>query len=104
MPRTPWEQPQRTWLFLGSLSLMKTSKKKVQRFASKQGFIDVHDKSGCNVHAQIIDTDKIKLKKLAFTKGTVLLVFDYAFGEQAYELMDELLKTKTGKHIYIKKR
>ena len=47
-------------------------------------------------YTQIIDADKIKTNKYAFAKGTVLVVFDYAFGEQAYELMDELLKTKVG--------
>ena len=73
--------------------------KKIYRFASKYGFIGVDDKSGSNVHAQIIDTDKINSKNYAFAKGTVLLVFDYAFGEQAYELMDELLKTKIGKQL-----
>ena len=56
----------------------------------------VPDASGSNVKAQIIDTHKIKNSRHTFSKGTVLLVFDYAFGEQAYELMDELLKTKVG--------
>jgi len=85
--------------FFGQFTGDENNQQKVQRFATKHGFIDVSDKSGSNVHAQIIDTDKIKSKKYAFAKGTVLLVFDYAFGEQAYELMDELLKTNIGKQL-----
>lgn len=85
--------------FFGQFIADEKKQKKVYNFASKQGFIDVEDNSGCNVRAQIIDTDKIKDKKHTFSKGTVLMVFDYAFGEQAYELMDELLKTNVGKQI-----
>ena len=85
--------------FFGQFIADEKKQKKVYNFASKQGFIDVEDNSGCNVRAQIIDTDKIKDKKYAFSKGTVLMVFDYAFGEQAYELMDELLKTNIGKQL-----
>ena len=85
--------------FFGQFIADENKQKKVLRFATKQGLIEVDDKSGCNVHAQIIETDKIKNNKLTFKKGTVLLIFDYAFGEQAYELMDELLKTKIGKKL-----
>lgn len=67
---------------------------KVYAYAAKNGTIFVDDASGCNVDAQIIDTDKIKSPPYTFEKGTVLLVVDYAFGEQAYELMDEFLKTQ----------
>ena len=46
---------------------------------------------------QIIDLSKVKLKNTPFAKSNfsgddVVLVFDYAFGEQAYEIMDELLR------------
>ena len=45
---------------------------------------------------QIIDTEKIDLEDWNFDKSKkqkpVLIVMDYAFGEQAYETMDELLK------------
>lgn len=73
--------------------------KKVRSYAEKNGFISVPDASGSNVKAQIIDTNKIKNSRHTFSKGTVLVVFDYAFGEQAYELMDELLKTKVGQQL-----
>jgi hypothetical protein len=65
---------------------------KVRTYAAKNGTVFVDDTSGCNVDAQVIDTDKIKTPTYTFEKGTVLLVVDYAFGEQAYELMDEFLK------------
>jgi hypothetical protein len=92
-------KPAKDMTFFGQFTSDENNQQKVQRFATKLGFIDVSDKSGSNVHAQIIDTDKIKSEKYAFAKGTVLLVFDYAFGEQAYELMDELLKTNIGKQL-----
>ncbi len=92
-------KPAKDLTFFGQFTSDENNQQKVQRFATKQGFIDVNDKSGSNVHTQIIDTDKINSKKYAFAKGTVLLVFDYAFGEQAYELMDELLKTNIGKQL-----
>ena len=77
----------------------EATQKKVKTFAKKRGFIELNDQSGSNVDVQIIDTDKIQGQKYAFVKGTVLVVFDYAFGEQAYELMDELLKTNIGKQL-----
>jgi len=92
-------KPAKDLTFFGQFTSDENNQQKVQRFATKHGFIDVSDKSGSNVHAQIIDTDKIKSEKYAFAKGTVLLVFDYAFGEQAYELMDELLKTNIGQQL-----
>ena len=85
--------------FFGQFIADEKKQKKVFNYATKRGFIDVEDKSGCNVRAQIIDTDKIKHKKFTFPKGTVLMVFDYAFVEQAYELMDELLKTNIGQQL-----
>ena len=87
----------KTWF--GQFIDDQTNQKKVNQFAKKRGFIEIKDNTGSNVHAQIIDADKIKGNKYAFAKGTVLVVFDYAFGEQAYELMDELLKTNIGKQL-----
>ncbi|MGB2100616.1 MAG: DUF6909 family protein, partial [Flavobacteriaceae bacterium] len=68
----------KTWF--GQFIDDQTNQKKVNQFAKKQGFIEIKDNTGSNVHAQIIDTDKIKGNKYAFAKGTVLVVFDYAFG------------------------
>ena len=76
----------------------KPLQKKVKDYASKNGLIYVKDSSGTNINVQIIDTDKINFEVSPFTKENslkeypVIIVMDYAFGEQAYETMDELLK------------
>ncbi|MFC6877386.1 DUF6909 family protein [Flavobacterium myungsuense] len=71
---------------------------KVEEFAKQYGMISLPDFSGTNIDVQIFDTAKIDLKKSAFANAKfgelkpVLIVMDYAFGEQAYETIDELLK------------
>ncbi len=89
-----------------SSSNNKELRKKVEDFALSQGMISLPDTSGTNIDVQIFDTAKIDLKKTAFAKANlgskqpVLIVMDYAFGEQAYETIDELLKpykTENGK-------
>ncbi|CAL2075302.1 DUF6909 family protein [Tenacibaculum dicentrarchi] len=77
-----------------SESLQKT----VKNYASKNGLIYLKDTSGTNINVQIIDTEKIDIKTTSFKKVNsaeqkpVIIVMDYAFGEQAFETMDELLK------------
>lgn len=71
---------------------------KVEDFAKQYGMISIPDTSGTNIDVQIFDTAKIDLKKSAFPTANlseakpVIIVMDYAFGEQAYETIDELLK------------
>lgn len=71
---------------------------KVEEVALKSGMISLLDTSGTNIDVQIFDTAKIDFSKSAFPKAKiakqqpVLIVMDYAFGEQAYETIDELLK------------
>jgi hypothetical protein len=71
---------------------------KVEIFAKEFGMISLPDTSGTNIDVQIFDTARIDWKKTAFPKANfeneapVLIVMDYAFGEQAYETIDELLK------------
>ncbi len=72
-------------------------RKKVKEFAKKNGMVEVKDFSGANIDVQIFDTSKIKkseysIKKMSEEKYPILIVMDYAFGEQAFEVMDELLK------------
>ncbi len=79
------------------ISNKKALQDKVLDFSSKQGLIYIDDQSGSNIDVQIIDLSKVKLKNTPFAKSNfsgddVVLVFDYAFGEQAYEIMDELLR------------
>ena len=76
----------------------KPLQKRVKDYASENGLIYVKDTSGTNINVQIIDTDKINFDVSSFQrensldKNPVIIVMDYAFGEQAYETMDELLK------------
>jgi hypothetical protein len=71
---------------------------KAEEFAIKHGMISLPDTSGTNIDVQIFDTEKIDWNKSAFPKAKVegehpvIIVMDYAFGEQAYETIDELLK------------
>ena len=71
-------------------------RKLVKEHAAKNGLHYLKDTSGTNINVQIIDTDKIDLTAWNFNEShhqkPVLVVMDYAFGEQAYETMDELLK------------
>lgn len=71
---------------------------KVEELALKSGMIAMPDTSGTNIDVQIFDTAKIDFSKSAFPGAKlakdmpVIVVMDYAFGEQAYETIDELLK------------
>ena len=69
-------------------------RKKVMKYASENGLIYIKDNSGTNINVQIIDTAKLptKLSVEANEDKPVIIVMDYAFGEQAFETMDELLK------------
>ncbi|WP_293874308.1 hypothetical protein [Flavobacterium sp.] len=79
---------------------------KVEDVALKQGMISLpDDASGTNIDVQIFDTAKIDWAKTSFPnakvgkESPVLIVMDYAFGEQAFETIDELLKPyKEGKN------
>lgn len=77
-------------------------RKQVMQYAIENGLHQLEDVSGTNILIQLIDTARLNLKKLPaqlscqadYVKKTqpVILVMDYAFGEQAFETMDELLK------------
>ncbi|MDR2206075.1 MAG: hypothetical protein LBE36_07965 [Flavobacteriaceae bacterium] len=91
------------------ISNKKTLQEKVLDEAQKQGLIYIKDHSGSNIDVQIIDLNKTDLKNTVFASSKfggddVLLVFDYAFGEQAYEIMDELLRPhNSGKNAFTMK-
>ena len=79
------------------ISSKKELRDKVLDFALNKGLIYIDDNSGSNIDVQLIDLSKVELKNTPFAdhnyKGNdVLMVFDYAFGEQAFEVMDELLR------------
>lgn len=73
---------------------------KVEAVAKKNGMISIDDVSGTNIDVQIFDLAKLGDDACCyeFPEGIteeqkpVIFVMDYAFGEQAYESIDELLK------------
>ena len=75
-------------------------RKKVNREALQKGMIYIKDASGTNIDVQIFDTNQMDTSKIDIKvnhsiledKNPIILVMDYAFGEQAYETIDELLK------------
>jgi len=75
-------------------------REEVRKHALKNGMIEIQGSNGVNIGVQIFDSKQLDLlqgkkskkKKNNFKSDFVLIVMDYAFGEQAYELMDELLK------------
>lgn len=84
---------------------------KVTKEALQRGMIYIPDTSGTNIDIQIFDTAKIDFSKTDIEIGNtpkngqhpVIFVMDYAFGEQAYETMDELLKPikVNGKKVHL---
>ena len=84
--------------------LNSKQREKVFSFALKNGMTFIEDKSGTNIDVQIVDTSKLSWttyiaenKQLKLEEKPIIIVMDYAFGEQAYETMDELLKPYSGK-------
>jgi hypothetical protein len=85
-----------------SLSENHTLEHKVQTYASRHGMSQIEDESGMNISVQLFDTALINWDKVSAElnfdtdyieiEKPVIFVMDYAFGEQAFELMDELLK------------
>ncbi|MFT5231428.1 MAG: hypothetical protein ACI825_001593 [Planctomycetota bacterium] len=73
-------------------------RQKVMKAALANGMTYIADESGTNIHVQIFDTallpkeSYVSVAEIAQDKKPVIVVMDYAFGEQAYETMDELLK------------
>lgn len=75
---------------------------KVRQHAEQCGMLYLPDNSGTNIAVQIFDTTQLDLNNLPSEievnkeyikkEKPVIIVMDYAFGEQAYETMDELLK------------
>ncbi|HRD80918.1 MAG TPA: hypothetical protein PLL53_09185 [Saprospiraceae bacterium] len=75
---------------------------KVLAYALRHGMRQIDDTSGTNISVQIFDTTQVDAAQLPAElrwdakriqkEKPVLIVMDYAFGEQAYETMDELLK------------
>jgi hypothetical protein len=77
-------------------------RRKVKSYALENGMCQIDDVSGTNISVQIFDLKHLSLSQLPpeiipegktdWEEPPLLIVMDYAFGEQAYESMDELLK------------
>ncbi|NNE27205.1 MAG: hypothetical protein HKN09_10205 [Saprospiraceae bacterium] len=76
----------------------------VRKFALKHGMYELFDNTGTNIGVQIFDLARLDCEILpnelncnfnGDDNEKVIIVMDYAFGEQAYECMDELLKPYT---------
>lgn len=77
-------------------------RQRVRAYALKHGMFQFDDTSGTNITVQIFDTTQIDPNILpkdlnwneayVKTQQPLIFVMDYAFGEQAFETMDELLK------------
>ncbi|ARV09707.1 hypothetical protein BTO05_08645 [Winogradskyella sp. PC-19] len=93
-----------------SQSENKAMRSKVEAHAFKNGMSFIKDTSGTNIDVQIFDAATIDFSKVNFDytqenpeNNAVIIVMDYAFGEQAYETMDELLKPVSvdGKKVHL---
>ncbi len=81
---------------------IKDSRPQILEFAKAHGLYEIPDQSGTNIDCQIIDTSQLKSVlfhpeiriNLKDNQGNdpVILVMDYAFGTQAFELLETLLK------------
>lgn len=102
---------------LGALKLYETIsnptsaalRERIKKVAEREGMIFIEDRSGTNIDVQIFDTAKIShpvysqgIKDLEDDKKPVIVVMDYAFGEQAFETMDELLRPYSDGNTQIK--
>ena len=75
--------------------------REVWEFAQHHGMYYLEDRAGTNIQVQIFDTamlpfdllsPELQLKSSSIQEKPIILVMDYAFGEQAFEIFDELLK------------
>ncbi|MEA1786456.1 hypothetical protein U1E44_10165 [Arenibacter sp. GZD96] len=97
-----------------ALSLPENSalRNKVTGVAKKNGMIAINDVSGTNIDVQIFDMANLGPSAccydlpegIADKQKPVLFVMDYAFGEQAFETIDEFLKPykiKKGQKLFL---
>jgi hypothetical protein len=89
------ESAQETYELLSN-DANKTKRTEVKKYAHKHGLHFLPDTSGTNIDVQIIELSKLDTTKSFLEMNTnsddVLIVMDYAFGEQAFETLDELFK------------
>lgn len=83
---------------------LKGRDEQVMRYGGKNGFVFLQDNTGSNIDVNIIDCSRIVTEKLHpslkdclsnCSDEPVIIVIDYAFGTQAFDIMDELLSPFT---------
>jgi len=92
--------------FYGLIQASRQEVHHVEKYAAGHGFLSLPDESGTQIDCQIIDTARLTdipphpELRIAFDAlpdpKPVILVMDYAFGTQAFEVMDELLDPASG--------
>jgi len=76
---------------------IRNDSKELSKYAEQFGYLALEDKSGSNIDVHIIDTAELGVlhPALDFINESedkpILLIHDYAFGTQAFKIMDELL-------------
>lgn len=88
------------------IAQIRDKNEQIKNYAAKNGLFEIPDSYGTQIDCQIIDT--AKLDKVTFhpdvaidisksdDAAPVIVVMDYAFGTQAFEVMDELLDPQCG--------
>ena len=81
---------------------LRTHQSEIENFAAAHGFFSLPDHSGAHIDSQIIDTYRLQGLELhprlnihipdQESQAPVILVIDYAFGAQAFEIMENLLE------------
>lgn len=95
----PDKRPEELFELL-SLPGNKPLRQQLIEYANRHGMVQLDDTSGTNISVQLFDLAKVQSapKYLHWQLPEkvedipVLIVMDYAFGEQAYETLDELLR------------
>lgn len=77
-------------------------REKVHAYASRNGMFRMDDHTQTNISVQVINTEMLELDTIPSEitidrnylneEKPVLIIIDYPFGEQGYEIMDEMLK------------
>jgi hypothetical protein len=81
---------------------LRQRQEEIENFASAHGFMSLPDNSGAHIDCQVVDTYRlnglalhpeidVKVPDTA-DNAPVILVIDYAFGAQAFDIMENLLK------------
>lgn len=87
------------------ITKLRESDDLIDAYAEQYGYEFFKDRSGSTIDANIIDMNKVDLSalhpdlefdaELVNELKPVIVVIDYAFGTQAFDIMDELLTPKT---------